>query len=245
MIMKKTACAECPLRKFEIFCALTQEEVAFTQSFKSGELQVDPGTTLMLEGMPSPQIYTVLDGLGVRYKTMEDGSRQVINFALPGDLIGLQAAVMGEMSHSVEATSAMRLCVFNRCDLWRLFERWPARAYDLTWVSAVEEHFLGETVAVLGRRSARERVAWGLLRVYSRLQAVGQEKDNTVPMPWRQQDLADALGPSLVHTNKTLQRLRGEGLADWADGRLAIRDPAALAAVGNVDVEAPVRRPLI
>ena len=243
--MKKVACARCPLRQFEVFTPFSEEEVAFTQSFKSGELHVEPGTTLMLEGMPSPQLYTVLEGLGVRYKSMEDGNRQVINFALPGDLIGLQAAVMGEMSHSVEATSAMRLCVFNRSDLWRLFERQPERAYDLTWLSAVEEHFLGETVAVLGRRPARERVAWALLRIFTRLKSVGLEENGVVPMPWRQQDLADALGLSLVHTNKTLQRLRRDGLARWMDGRLMLPDMPALARIGLVDLAAPIRRPLI
>lgn len=243
--MKKIACARCPLRRFELFIPFSQDDEAFTQSFKAGELQVEPGTTLMLEGMPSPQLYTVLEGLGVRYKTMENGARQVINFALPGDLIGLQAAIMGEMSHSVEATSAMRLCVFDRADLWRLFQSQPQRAFDLTWLSAMEEHFLGAALAVLGRRSAMERVAWALLRIHARLRAVGLEQSGGVPMPWRQQDLADALGLSLVHTNKTLQRLRRDGLARWADGRLTIPDLPALARVGLVDVEAPIRRPLI
>ncbi|MGY6632836.1 MAG: Crp/Fnr family transcriptional regulator [Alkalilacustris sp.] len=243
--MNKTSCARCPLRQFEVFTPFTAEEEAFTQSFKAGELHVEPGTTLMLEGMPSPQLYTVLDGLGVRYKTMADGSRQVINFALPGDLIGLQAALMDEMSHSVEATSHMRLCVFNRADLWRLFERQPQRGYDLAWISAVEEHFLGETLAVLGRRTALERVAWALVRLFLRLRAVGMEENGTVPMPWRQQDLADALGLSLVHTNKTLQRLRRADLARWTDNRLLIPSLPDLAAIAAIDLETPLRRPLI
>jgi CRP/FNR family transcriptional regulator, anaerobic regulatory protein len=243
--MRQIRCALCPLRQFEIFDDFTADEVAFTQSFKSGEMCVEPGTTLMLEGMPSPQLYTVLEGLGLRYKTLEDGQRQVINFALPGDLVGLQAAIMGEMAHSFEATTAMRLCVFNRSDLWRLFRDQPQRAYDLTWLSAVEEHFLGETLAVLGRRSAVERIAWALVRIHTRLKAVGLDRNGLVPMPWRQQDLADSLGLSLVHTNKTLQKLRHGGLARWSDGTLLIPDMPALADLAGIDVEAAQRRPLI
>lgn len=243
--MHKIRCAQCPLRRFELFGAFSEDDVAFTQSFKSGEMHVDPGTTLMLEGMPSPQLYTILDGLGVRYKTLADGQRQVINFALPGDLIGLQAALMGEMAHSVEATTAMRLCVFDRSDLWRLFKKQPQRAYDLTWLSAVEEHFLGEALVALGRRSAVERVAWALVRIFGRLRAVGLDRNGTVPMPWRQQDLADALGLSLVHTNKTLQRLRRQGLARWMDGTLMIPDREALARIAVVGIEPPRQRPLI
>lgn len=243
--MQKTLCAQCPLRRFDLFETDTAEQIAFTQSFKSGEMQVEPGTTLMLEGMPSPQLFTVLDGVGLRYKTLEDGQRQVINFALPGDLIGLQAAVMGEMAHSVEATSAMTLCVFNRSDLWRLFHTQPQRAYDITWLAAVEEHFLGETLVALGRRTALQRVAWALVRIHARLRAVGLDTNGTVPMPWRQQDLADSLGLSLVHTNKTLQKLRREGLARWSDGTLLVPDLAALADLAGIDPEAPARRPLI
>jgi len=243
--MYKISCAECPLRKFEIFDPFTSEEIAFMHSFKVGELMVEPGTTVLMEGMPSPQLYTILSGLGVRYRTLEDGERQVINFALPGDLIGLQAALMGEMSHSFEATTDMRLCVFNKSELWRLFQHHPQRSYDLTWLSAVEEHFLGEALATLGRRSAVERVGWALLRVHARLRAVGLEENGAVPMPWRQRDLADALGLSLVHTNKTLQKLRHDGLARWMDGTLMIPDAAGLAEASSVNLEAPTRRPLM
>jgi CRP/FNR family transcriptional regulator len=243
--MVQIRCAACPLRRFEVFDGLSAEEVEFTQSFKSGELSVEPRTTLMLEGATSPQLYTVLEGMGLRYKLLENGQRQVINFALPGDLIGLQAAIMGEMAHSVEATTAMKLCVFDRSDLWRLFRTQPQRAFDLTWLSAVEEHFLGETLAALGRRSALQRVAWALVRIFLRLRAVGLDQNGLVPMPWRQQDLADALGLSLVHTNKTLQRLRRDGLARWSDETLLVADLPALGRVGLVDIEAPLRRPLI
>ena len=243
--MDQVRCAQCPLRKFEIFSGFDEDELEFTQSFKAGEMAVEGGSTLMLEGQPSPQIFTVLEGLGLRYKILECGRRQVLNFAMPGDLIGLHAAVMGEMGHSFEATTAMRLCVFNRADLWRLYRQQPARAYDVTWLAAVEEHFLGETLVAIGRRSALERVAWALARVHARLAAVGLDRNGLVPMPWRQQDLADALGLSLVHTNKTLQRLRREGLARWSDGALLVPDREALATLAGIESPLPPRRPLI
>lgn len=135
--------------------------------------------------------------------------------------------------------------MFNRSDLWRLFERHPDRAYDLTWLSAIEEHFLGDALVTLGRRTAKERIAWALVRLYMRLRAVGLDRNGLVPMPWRQRDLADALGLSLVHTNKTLQHLRREGLARWMDNQLIIPDIASLAQRGGIDLEAPHRRPLI
>lgn len=243
--MSSTACRECPLRKRAIFTPMTREEVLSTQQFKTGELVVDAGTTILLEGSNSPQLYTVLNGMGTRYTTLENGRRQVINFLFPGDFAGLQAGLMGEMKHSVEATTAMTLCVFRRAALFELFEQEPQRAYDLTWIAAVEEHFLGETIASLGQRDAAQRIAWALVRIFERLKAVGMEEKGTVPLPFKQQDLADALGLSLVHTNKKLKMLRDRKLAQWHNGRLKVSDLPALASVAMVDLDAPEPRPLI
>ncbi|OBY28745.1 Crp/Fnr family transcriptional regulator [Leisingera sp. JC1] len=243
--MSATACQNCPLRKRAIFTPMSREEVTFTQSFKTGEMVVDAGTTILLEGSNSPQLFTVLKGMGTRYKTLENGRRQVINFLFPGDFAGLQAGLMGEMKHSVEATTSMTLCVFRRSALFELFQLHPERAYDLTWIAAVEEHFLGETIASLGQRDARQRISWALVRIYERLKAVGMEIKNAVPLPFRQQDLADALGLSLVHTNKMLKTLRDAKLAEWQNGMLKIRNIPALAEMALIEESAPDIRPLI
>ena len=238
-------CDKCPLRRCDYFLPMTDDELAFMHRFKAGELSVSAGTTVLMEGANSPQVFTVLSGMGTRYKTLEDGSRQVINFLFPGDFIGLQAGIMGEMKHSVEASAPMVLCVFNRGDLWGMFKAQPARAYDLTWIAAVEEHFLGETLAAVGQRSAGQRVAWALLRIHHRLRAVGMEKAGAVPLAFRQQDLADALGLSLVHTNKTLMHLRKTGLARWSDGKLDIQDRVKLAEYAGSAPEPLEKRPLM
>lgn len=243
------ACDKCPLRKQPLFVPFTEDEIQFMMQFKSGELSVDAGTTVLMEGSNSPQIYTVFSGMGTRYTTLENGRRQVINFLFPGDFIGLQASLMGEMKHSVEASTPMVLCAFRRSDLWNLFRAQPGRAYDLTWIAAVEEHFLGETIATLGQRDAAQRIAWAFLRVEKRLRAVGLGSSGantaTVPLPFRQQDLADALGLSLVHTNKTLARLRSLKVATWADGMLSVMDRAGLAEIAMVEPEKEEKRPIL
>ena len=243
------ACARCPLRKQPLFVPMTDDEVDFMGRFKTGELSVDAGTTLLLEGSSSPQLYTVFSGMGTRYTTLENGNRQVINFLFPGDFIGLQASLMGEMKHSVAASTAMVLCVFKRDDLWNLFKVQPNRAYDLTWIAAVEEHFLGETIANLGQRDAFQRIAWALLRIEKRLSAVGLSTTaatyTSVPLPFRQHDLADALGLSLVHTNKTLGKLRDRQIAHWNDGVLKIFNRDALATVAMAEPHAEEKRPIM
>jgi CRP/FNR family transcriptional regulator len=243
--MSRTDCAACPLRARPMFLPFTPAEVAFMRSFKVGEQVVAPGAIVLAQGQTSELIYTVLEGFGTRSILLEDGRRQVINFVFPGDFIGLQAGIMGEMRHGIQASSAMRLCVFRRDRLWDLFRDRPDRAYDLTWIAAVEEHFLGETIATLGQRDATERVAWALARIWQRLSALGLRVDDAVPLPFRQHELADAVGLSSVHTSRTVSALREMGLVFWKRGQLMVTDPARLFALAGLPLDREERRPLL
>lgn len=237
-------CEKCPLRKLELFTAFSVEELRFMKAFKTGEMEVQPGTHLLNQGTKSPQMFTALSGMALRYKTLEDGSRQVISFVFPGDFIGLQAAVMGEMGHSVEAVTDMTLCVFNRADMWNVFRTLPERGFALTHLAAIEEHFLGDALATVGQRPAYEKIAWAIERYHRRAAALGLTDGLKSPLPFKQQHLADALGLSLVHTNKTLARLKADKVAEWRDGTLAILDLDRLKSIAQVD-ETAVARPLI
>lgn len=243
--MKTIDCGACPLRDCEPLMSHDEDQIDFLRRFKAGEMTVGPGTQILLEGSRTPQLYTVLEGMALRDKTLEDGRRQVINFVMPGELLGLQGGITGEMAHTVEAVTEMRLCVFRREDMWVLFRTQPELAFNLTWIAAAEEHFLGETVATLGQRDGTERVAWALVKMYQKLVGLGLEVRGSVPLPFRQQDLADALGLSLVHTNKTLSRLRQRGLADWSEGRLKIPDVEAMADLAVTSAEGPPQRPFL
>jgi len=238
-------CGDCPLRKLEGFQKVKPDELAFLKRFKVGELSVDKGAPILMEGANSPQLYTVLRGMGLRYKLLPNGRRQVVNFVLPGDFLGLQAGVMGEMKHSVEATTRMVLCVFDRSELWTLYKHHPEQAFDLTWLASIHEHFLGEALTSVGQMSAEQRICWGLLRFHERCNDAGLADGETCPLPYTQQDLADALGLSLVHTNKTLTKLRNRQILAWRDGYLRFldREKAETSAMLERDTSRP--RPLI
>ncbi|SIT90289.1 cAMP-binding domain of CRP or a regulatory subunit of cAMP-dependent protein kinases [Yoonia rosea] len=240
-----TKCKQCPLRLQHQFLPMSQDEVNAMQRFKVGELVVDAGAPILMQGSNSPQLFTALHGMGLRYKYLENGKRQVVNFILPGDFIGLQAGVMGEMGHSVEATTKMTLCVFDRSAIWNFFKDNPERAFSVTWLAAIEEHFLGDALATVGQRDALQSVAWALAKVYLRGQQLNMVSKSQMPLPFRQQDLADALGLSLVHTNKTLAKLRDRQLAQWSDGVLSIADIDKLAAIAMIEDTTVPPRPLL
>ncbi|MFP7571164.1 Crp/Fnr family transcriptional regulator [Marivita sp. S2033] len=240
-----TDCFNCPLNKLDLFEDMSQDELQFMDKFKTGELVAQPGTEILAEGASSSQLFSVLQGMGLRYKTLDNGRRQVVGFIMPGDFVGLQSGVMGEMQHTVEATSRMTLCVFNRSELWDLFTSQPNRAFDLTHVAATEEHLLGEALIAVGQMDATARIAWCMNRFFNRLSALHLNENNQVPLPYRQQDIADAMGLSLVHTNKTLKKLRDAGVITWADDALTVHRPEELAALGKSTGHPLQRRPLI
>src|SRR6266849_9745621 len=127
----KVPCENCPLRGKAVFRQFSETELEFVKEFKAGELSVEAGTTVLLEGTNSAHLYTVLSGWAFRYKMLPDGRRQILNYVLPADFVGLQATMFNEMQHSVEALTDMLLCVFPREKLWELYRNHPTLAFDL------------------------------------------------------------------------------------------------------------------
>lgn len=196
--------------------------------FKVAETPAEPGMAIIVEGERNPSLYTVLSGWGFRYKILEDGRRQILNYVLPGDMIGLQGNVMKEMQHSVEALTRMTLCTFERERFPNLFRSQPALAFDITWIASREESMLDEHLLSVGRRSAQERAAYLLAFLDARAQAAIASHGKFRQLPLTQQHVADTLGLSLVHTNKTLRKLMDQGLVRWLDRGCEVIDAEGL-----------------
>jgi CRP/FNR family transcriptional regulator, anaerobic regulatory protein len=244
-----TACQACPLRKIAIFRPFTGEELTFMETFKAGELVVDPGATILLEGTNSAHVFTVLSGWAFRFKSLEDGRRQILNFSLPGDFLGLQGSIFDKMQHSVEALTTTVLCVFPREKVWSLFQNHPGLAFDTTWLASREEIMLDEHLLSVGQRRANERMAYLLLHLFRRAQQSGQQsgasQKKKVDFPFTQQHLADALGFSIVHTNKTLKRLRATGTFKWTGTQFEVVDEAKLMELAGNPTTTGGLRPLL
>ena len=238
-------CEECPLACSGHFRSLEPSELDFVAGFKRGELVSDSGSTILLEGTHSAHLYTVISGWGFRYKMLEDGRRQILNYVLPGDFLGLQGSVLTEMHHSVEALSDMILCVFERNRLFELFEKHPHLGYDITWLAAREEQMLDEHLLSVGRRSAMERAAYLLSFLFERGSAVDLFPRESRIAPLTQQHVADTLGLSLVHTNKTLKKLGDLGAISWLDSGFEIKDNDKLREIADWTGLSDIARPFI
>jgi CRP-like cAMP-binding protein len=242
---RKYPCEECPIRKLKTFRQFAPEELNFVSRFKAGELSVDQRATILQEGMSSAYLFTVLSGWAFRYKTLPDGRRQILNFALPGDFLGLQASVFNEMTHSVEALTNTLLCIFPRERVWELYQNHPSLSFDLTWLASREEQTLDQNLVSIGRRTAVERIAYLILHLHARARDVGLATRTRFSPPITQEHVADTLGLSIVHTNKTLRRLSDRRLIRWKSRQLDILDLKGLQELAQWDDSGDVIRPLI
>ncbi len=225
----EVVCAECPLRKLGTFSPNTAEEISFIQHFKHGEVSLKAGNLLVREGVSSGELYTLLQGWAFRYRTLSNGNRQILNFLLPGDFIGLQEKLGAHSSNGVEILSDARFCRFPSERLWDLYRNHPTLSYDITWIAAHEELIVDENLVSVGQRTAAQRIAMLIIHLFKRAESVGlKDAQGTVPFPVSQQHMADALGLSLVHTNKTLGKLSRQGAFKIKDSRLTIGKPESL-----------------
>ncbi len=243
----ETPCRACPLRALKIFHEPEGEELELVQSLKRRERRLGAGESLIHEGQTDAPLYTLLHGWAFRYKTLSDGRRQILNFLLAGDFIGVQQKMGDAAAHGVETLTEAMFCVFQRDALWELHRRSPAMGFKVTWLTAHEESMVDDTLLSVGRRSAEERIASMLILLFKRAAAMQADAGaGGVPFPLTQQHIADGLGLSLVHTNKTLHKLERRGLHRIADGRLYLRDVKTMARLADLYGDGrPALRPLV
>jgi CRP-like cAMP-binding protein len=210
-----------------------------------GQIALPAAAEIIRAGDESAELYTLYSGWAFRYKTLADGRRQILNFLLPGDLLGLQAAMFDAVLHGIEALTAVELCVLPRRKVWDLFGGMPGLAFDIAWLGSREESIIDENLTSVGRRSAVERVAALIVALYKRVKMLGLATGESFAFPLTQQHIADALGLSLVHTNKTLARLRRMGMFSQVNGTMTLTNPRVLQRVAQYFDEAIPLRPLI
>jgi CRP-like cAMP-binding protein len=230
-----------------LFVDQTAEEFELVRSLKRKERRLAASEALIHEGQTDAPLYTLLKGWAFRYKTLSDGRRQILGFLLAGDFIGVQQKMGDAAAHGVETLTDAVFCVFQRDALWELHRRSPSMGFNVTWLTAQEESLVDGSLLSVGRRNAEERIATLLILLFMRAAALQGDKGGSgVPFPLTQQHLADSLGLSLVHTNKTLRRLEKRGLHRIRDGRLYLHDAKALVRLADLFGDGrPPKRPLV
>jgi CRP-like cAMP-binding protein len=199
---------------------------------------IPAGHEVYAEGEEGGDLYVVLEGWAILYQILEDGRRQILDFALPGSILGLGAAAHAEMKHTAESLTDVKVAVVPRLRLGELFAREPklAMRFVETMAGVLESAY--ESLTDAGRRTAREAVAHLLLRLARRATALRPGAPGTLlELPLTLEHIGDALGLTAVHVCRTLRGLREDGVLTYCKGRLRIQSPSRLAAAAGAVTE--------
>ncbi len=221
--------------KLSSYVTLTREETAFLAELERTVVRQPGRTDLLRQGDRYGEASVLREGWAIRHKALPDGRRQVVNFMLPGDIIGIYSNLFECADHSVTTLTAVEVASFPPERIVELFLGFPRLAAALAWSGAREEAMVAERLLSLGRRTALERVAHLIVELLRRLSVVNMAQGDTFSLPVTQEIMADALGLSIVHVNRTLRRLRDSGLIEVGGQRITVKDVAQLAVVGQFD----------
>jgi CRP-like cAMP-binding protein len=203
------------------FVHLTADDASQIENLESGRQPFAAHIDIANQGdVPHPPL-CIVQGWAYRYCTLPDGSRQISAFLIPGDLAGLCPY---RMDHSLGTLSRVLVAELDTKLLSEGLLSNP-RLTASFWCSILQDQaMLRERIASLGRRNAYGRIAHLFCELYLRLKTVGKVVDGGFVFPVTQSELADALGMTVVHANRTLRRLRDDGHIAFATRSVIIRD---------------------
>ena len=223
-------CSTCGARPLGVCADLKGHELQ-SMACASESVTAQPGQALFHEGDPNPYVFNVVDGAVKLYRLLPDGRRQITGFLFQGDFLGLGGR--GPSSFTAEALTPLNTCRFRRGDFDQLLNALPALEHRLVALAGDELMAAQEQIVLLGRKTARERLASFLTRLSERQVQLGGPVGH-VHLPMTRLDIADYLGLTIETVSRVFTQFKTSGLIQLLPGNdVALPDPAALKALGE------------
>jgi len=192
------------------------------------------GQVLVRENDPSGELFLLARGTVMSYVLTKDGSRQILRFQFPGDLLGSAALAYPRSTETLAALTDALVCPFDRAAFAGLIAAHPRLAGVFLSLHQADRAALTDRLAALGRAPARARVAGLLVEMHERLATAGQVRaDGAFVLGLTQEEIGDATGLTAVHVNRTLRLLEEEGLIVREQGRIRLAGVDALKRQAN------------
>jgi CRP-like cAMP-binding protein len=230
--------ADLLVRRLSHLADLSPRDRALIESIAQHTEEVPAGTELIREGeaLNSPRL--LMAGWACRFRTLPDGRRQIFEFILPGDIYGLCLR-----PRAIALTTSLALTPVVIADAAALgtaitteAQSHPGLTQACYTTASLDEAYLLNQLMRVGRQTAYERTAHFILEIHERLSLVGLAGETTVAIPLTQEIMADALGLSIVHLNRTLQQLRRNQLIEFKGGLVRLLEPDRLREIANFRV---------
>lgn len=223
-----------PSERLQSDCAT--DVLRMTSRYKSADREFKAGCDLFRLGESGQAIYGLVDGWVALYNLLEDGRRQILQFALPGTVLAFAPRRGAVLNYSAQALTDAVVCIVPHENLEKLSKDWPEIGLQIAGLISQDRSLAYDHLSSIGRRSARERVAHLLLELFmrSRLRWPGHRSEE-MHLPLTQEHIGDATGLTGVHVNRVLRDLRTEGILEFHYRRLRILNPDRLVDVAGID----------
>ncbi len=210
------------LKKISGFFDVTDEVKSTFAEICTDLQEFDAGTVIVSQGGDYGDIFLLERGWVVRSRSLENGARQIVNLALPGDFVAMNALLFATSDFELSCKTDIAAFRLPADRLGNALMRDSMLSAALFWVNAHEESLLAERIVSLGRRSARQRTAHVLCELMARLEIIGITDPEKFVIPMSQEDFADILGISVVHMNKTLRAFERDGVISFRNALLLV-----------------------
>ena len=221
------------VRKLRLLTALDEQDESAILALPHLVRHLEGGKYIVREGDKPTHCCLVVSGFAIRHKLVEGGGRQIVNIHVAGDMVDLQNSLLATSDHNVQTLTATEAAFIPREALVELAFQRPAVGKALWLETLVEASIAREWIANVGRRDARARVAHLLVEFAYRLDAVGIGAECNYQLPMTQEQLADTVGLTAVHVNRTLMGLDAEGLTTRSKRSVKITDLKRMAEVAD------------
>jgi CRP/FNR family transcriptional regulator len=212
---------------------LTKGERAALEKLEERKRQVRRGAVLQRENEACNELFILRKGLMMSYVLLDDGSRQILRFLFPGDMLGISGAIYSEAPEALAALSDCVVSPFDRTALAEILVQHPRLSALILVYCQIERVALTDRLAALGRTSAKARVAALLLELRNRLRSTDKSIANAFALGLTQEEVGDATGLTAVHVNRMLRQLEDDGLIAREAGRVTLTDERALVRAAN------------
>ena len=192
-------------------------------------------TDVFRSGDQPGNVVIVLSGLLYRYSVGSEGGRQVHSFYLPTEAPSLETLYIDYMDNNLGAVVHSKIGLVSHDQLYRLIDERPETRKLLWRQTLVQAAIFREWLVRNSTMPAHASLAHLFCEMFTRAHVAGLAHDDSCALPLTQEFVADALGLTSVHTNRTLQALRETGAVEWRSGRLTVKDWEELRRIARFD----------
>jgi CRP-like cAMP-binding protein len=231
------------LRKLRLFMPARLLDIATLGALVSRQRRADTDEVLISEGSPSRAAVLIHEGWAIRYRSFDDGRRQILEFMLPGDFCDPSSFISYQTDSTIAAISPIQYSLVNPQSLLDAVTTSPTLGLSMWWLESQRASMMRNHMTALGRMNARERIGYLIWQLTHRLDLVAERPSPSYRLPVSQEMIADATGLSVVHVSRTLAWLQQEGLIDRHNHTYTILCTDRLRELAHANAEWPQRLP--